>query len=93
MSSTSCPVPGAAPEAAAPAAKSGDQVLAAAMRIAIRRGDIGVVLWADGFEVTGPYDSQLVLVEGSFAHPADLARFLAIDASDVSDARSHQGKM
>lgn len=75
-----------------PAAQSGDQVLAAAMRMAIRSGDIGIVHWADGFEVTGPDDSQLVLVEGSFAHPADLARYLAIDVSDISDARPQKGK-
>jgi hypothetical protein len=92
MSSTPRPVPGTAQETAAPAVQSGDQVLAAAMRVAIRHGDIGIVLWADGFEVTGPYDSQLVRVEGGFAHPADLARYLAIDVSDVSDARSQKGR-
>ncbi|MER6121406.1 hypothetical protein ABT173_01655 [Streptomyces sp. NPDC001795] len=92
MSSTSRPVPGAVQEAAPPAGQSGDHVLAAAMRMAIRHGDIGIVLWADGFEVTGPYDSQLVFAEGSFAQPTDLARFLAIDVSAVSDARPQKGR-
>jgi hypothetical protein len=66
---------------------SGAQVLAATMRAAIRDGHVGVVLWPDGFEVTGPYDAQIALVKGRFPSPADLARFLGVAEAGISDAR------
>ncbi|MDX3694992.1 hypothetical protein PV726_32565 [Streptomyces europaeiscabiei] len=66
---------------------SGEQVLAATMRAAIRDGHLGIVLWPDSFEVTGPYDAQVALVKVHFPSVADLARFLGVAESGITDAR------
>ncbi|MFE3146596.1 hypothetical protein ACFXJ6_08020 [Streptomyces sp. NPDC059218] len=67
---------------------TGDQVLACALREAIRHGDVGVVLWDDGVELTGPGDTVLVSIKGRrFIEPYELAGFLGIDADDIDDAR------
>ncbi|MFF3378080.1 hypothetical protein ACFYXF_34655 [Streptomyces sp. NPDC002680] len=68
-------------------AQIGDHILADAMRTTIRRSDIGVTLWRDGFELTGPYDTQLAMIPGAFDTAADLATFLGIPETDISDAR------
>lgn len=78
------PLPSAAPSACGP---SGEHVLAATMRAAIRDGHIGIVLWPDSFEVAGPYDAQIALVKGHFPALADLAGFLGIAESAITDAR------
>ncbi|WP_331752702.1 hypothetical protein OG440_38245 (plasmid) [Streptomyces sp. NBC_00637] len=67
--------------------QSGEQVLAATMRAAIRDSHLDIVLWPDSFEVTGPYDAQIALVKGRFPTVADLAGFLGIAESDITDAR------
>ncbi|MEU0627744.1 hypothetical protein [Streptomyces sp. NPDC005989] len=67
---------------------TGDQVLACALREAIRHGDVGVVLWDDEVELTGPGDTVLVSIKGRrFVEPYELAGFLGIDADDIDDAR------
>ncbi|MFD5762420.1 hypothetical protein ACFWIZ_46630 [Streptomyces sp. NPDC127044] len=67
--------------------KTGDQVLASAMRTAINRSDIGVLLWRDGFEITGPYDTHIAMILGRFPTPADLAAYLGIPESDIDQGR------
>lgn len=66
---------------------TGDQVLASALRVAIRYGDVGVVLWDDEVELTGPDDTVLVSIKGRRFEPYELAGFLGINADDIDDAR------
>lgn len=67
---------------------TGDQVLACALREAIRHGDVGVALWDGEVELTGPGDTVLVSIKGRrFTEPYELAGFLGIDAGDIDDAR------
>lgn len=71
----------------APLAQNGEQLRASAMRTSISRGEIDVILWRDGFELTGLDDRQIAMIPGQFATAADLARLLGIPESDIADAR------
>ncbi|MDQ1018882.1 hypothetical protein [Streptomyces afghaniensis] len=76
--------------AADPEGPTGDQVLAIALRAAIRTGDVGIVLHADPdeVEITGPDDTVLVSIKGRrFTGPDELARFLGVDTDPIHDAR------
>ncbi|GAA1237885.1 GNAT family N-acetyltransferase [Streptomyces rhizosphaericus] len=67
---------------------TGDQVLANALRAAIRYGDVDVVLWDDEVEITGHDDTVLGSIKGRrFTGSDELARFLGIDADAIDDAR------
>lgn len=66
---------------------TGDQVLATALRVAIRHGDVGVVLWDDEVEITGPDDTVLVSIKGRRFEPYELARFLGVQEDVIDDAR------
>jgi hypothetical protein len=72
---------------AGPDGPTGDQVLAIALRAAIRTGDVGVFLHQDLVEITGPDDVLLVSIRRSYSGPEELARFLGIEPGTVEDAR------
>ncbi|MFI1703014.1 hypothetical protein [Streptomyces griseoruber] len=66
---------------------TGDQVLAIALRAAIRYGAVGVDLYDDEVEISGPDDTVLVSIKGRRFTHGELARFLDVDAGDITDAR------
>ncbi|MFI2434681.1 hypothetical protein [Streptomyces sp. NPDC018693] len=73
-----------------PDGPTGDQVLAVALRAAIRAGDVGIVLHADPdeVEITGNDDTVLVSIKGRrFTGPDELARFLGVETDAIDDAR------
>lgn len=83
-------LPDRAPDAASPDGPTGDQVLAIALRAAIRTGDVGIVLHSDPdeVEITGPDDVVLVSIAGRcFSGPDELARFLGVGIDAIADAR------
>ncbi|MEU0060740.1 hypothetical protein [Streptomyces sp. NPDC006334] len=68
--------------------RTGDQVLAAALRAAIRYGDADVTLYDDGeVQIGGSDDTVLLSLKGRRFTPTELARFLGIDPGLVIDAR------
>ncbi|MGW3445651.1 hypothetical protein [Streptomyces sp. NPDC001076] len=69
-------------------ARTGDQVLATALRSALRVGDVDVTLYGDGeVEIVGSDDVVLMRLKGHRSTPVELARFLGIDPRYVIDAR------
>ncbi|MER6632231.1 hypothetical protein ABT301_29125 [Streptomyces sp. NPDC000987] len=76
-------LPGTTPAGDGP---TGDQVLATALRAAIRHGHIGVHLHDDVVEISGSDDTVLASVTGRFTAVA-LAGFLGIDPARIEDAR------
>lgn len=67
----------------------GEKALACALRAAIEMGEVGVDLFSDGFEITGPDDVSLYRSNRTFSGhgPAALARWLNVPESAVHDAR------
>lgn len=67
---------------------AGDQALARALRNAISDGHVGVALFEDGVEISGPDDTVLVFLSRRFESPSALAGFLRIRKGFITDGRS-----
>ncbi|MGP3690848.1 hypothetical protein ACTVZO_40285 [Streptomyces sp. IBSNAI002] len=69
--------------------ETGEQVLAAALRAAVDAGAVGIDLFSDGFEISGPDDISLYRSAHTFTArtPAALAGYLGIPENAVQDAR------